>query len=136
MDRGLVQTEEAFVGCRFGRARRRRGGRRGDDGRDVLFAPARGLEWLGPCGQPGSLASLATGTTSAAATRAVAAATHDVHHRGAGDLEPRRSRRVPGASPSVTPDSSAAVASIRPRHIPSAGDCAGAVDLTSGCHHR
>ena len=136
MDRALIRTDEAFVGCRIGRARRHRSGRRGDDRRDVRFASPHGLEWLGPCGQLGGFASLATGTSFDAATRAAGAPTHTVHHGGAGDLQPCRARRVPSAPPPATPGLTAAVAPRGPRDIPSAGDGASAVDLARRGSHR
>ena len=136
MDRALIRTDEAFVGCRIGRARRHRSGRRGDDRRDVRFASPHGLEWLGPCGQLGGFGSLATGTSFDAATRAAGAPTHTVHHGGAGDLQPCRARRVPSAPPPATPGPTAAVAPSDPRDIPSAGEGAGAVDLARRGYHR
>ena len=138
MDRALIRTDEAVVGYRIGRARRHGSRCRSDDRRDVRFASSRGVEWLGSCGQLGGFASLATSTSFEAATTAASAPIHTVHHHhdGAGDLQPSRARRVPGAPPPATPGLTAALAPRGPRDIPSAGDGASAVDLARRGSHR
>ena len=136
MDRAPIGTDQAVVGCWVGRTRRHRSRRRGGSHRNAECTCTRGLEWLGPFGQHGGFASRATGTSFDAATRAAGAPTHTDHHHGAGDPQPRRARRMPGAPPAATPGLTAAVAPRGPRDIPSAGDSASAVDLPRRGSHR
>jgi hypothetical protein len=130
MDRALVRTDEAaIVCCRVGRARRHRSRRRDGGRRNIVRTCPCGLEWLGPRSQLGGFTSRATDINFDAARRATGAPTHTVHHHGAGDPQPSRARRVPRATPPATPGLTADVAPCGPRDIPSAGDCASAVDL-------
>jgi hypothetical protein len=135
MDRALIRTDQAVVGCWVGRTRRHLSRRRGGSRRNVGCTCTRGLEWLGPFGQHRGFASRATGTSFDPATRAAGALTH-TDHEGAGDSQPRRARRVPGAPPAAAPALTAAVAPRGPRDIPSAGDSASAVDLPRRGSHR
>lgn len=136
MDRAPVGTDQAVVGCWVGRTRRHRSHRRGGSRRSVGCTCTRGLEWLGPFGQHGGFASRASGTSLDAATRAADAPILPDHYHGAGDPQPRRARRVPGAPPDATPGLIAAVAPCGPRNIPSAGVSASAVDLPRRGSHR
>ena len=136
MDRALVRRNEALVGGRIGSACRYRSGRRGDDRRDVRFASSDDLEWLGPYGQCGGLASLTTGPSFDAATRAADAPTHTVLNRCAGDLQPCRARRLPRAAAPAPPGPTTAVAPSGSRDVTSARECAGGVDLSPHGDHR
>jgi hypothetical protein len=129
MDRALVWANETFVGCRIGHAQRHRCGRRGDDRRDVRFAHSQILERLRPGRQARDSASLAASRGFAAATTAVGTPNDTLHQGGATDDDPGRARRLPRTPARATPTRTAAVAPTGSRHIPTAGERAGAVDF-------
>lgn len=138
MDRALVRPDEAFVGRRVGRARQHCSGRCGNARRDVGLHSPQGLERLGPCRHLGAIAPSATGTRFAAAKR-TAEAPHTAradHHDGANDFRPGRAGRLPRPPAPATPVLTAAVAPSGPRDVSSAGEGAGAVDLTPRGAHR
>ena len=139
MDRALVRPDEAFMGRRVGRARLHCCGRSCDARRDVRLHSSQGLEWLGPGRHLGALAPSATCTCFAAAKRTAGAPGRSAradHHHGANDFRPGRARRLPRAPAPATPALTAAVAPSGPRDVSSAGEGAGAVDLTRRGAHR
>jgi len=139
MDRALVRPDEAFVGRRVGRARRHCSGRCGNARRDVRLHSSQGFEWRGPCRHLGALAPSATGTRFATAKRTAGAPGRTArtdHHDGANNFRPGRARRLPRAPAPAAPALGAAVAPSGPRDVSSAGEGAGAVDLTRRGAHR
>jgi hypothetical protein len=139
MDRALVGPDEAFVDRGVGRARRHCSGGCGNARRDVRLHSSQGLEWLGPCRHLGAHAPSATGTRFAAAKRTAGAPGRTAradHHDGANDFRPGRAGRLPRAPAPAAPALTAAVAPSGPRDVSSAGEGAGAVDLTCRGAHR
>ena len=139
MDRAVVRPDEAFVGCRVGRARRHRSSRCGNARRDVRLHSSQGLEWLGPCEHLGALAPTQTGTRFASAKTTAGTPGRKAradHHDGANGLGPGRARRLPRAPPTATPTLTAALAPSGPRDVSTAGQVPGAVDLTHRGAHR
>ncbi len=139
MDCALFRPDEAFMGRRVGRARQHCSGRCGNARRDVRLHCSQGLEWPGPCRHIGALAPSATGTRFAAAKRTAGTPGRTAradHHDGANDFRPGRARRLPRAPAPPPPALTAAVAPSGPRDVSSAGEVAGAVDLTRRGAHR
>ena len=133
MGRALVRPDQTLVDRRLGRARRHHSNRRGDERRDVGFASSPDLEWLGACRHLGVLSLSATGTRFPAPERTAGASGRIAradHHEGANCVRRGRGGRLPGALPPPAPAITPAVAPNGPRHITSAGEGAGAVDLT------
>ena len=127
------------MGRLVGRARWHCNGRCGNACRDFRPHSSQGLEWLGPCRHLGALARFATGTRFAAAKRTAGAPDRTArvdHHDGANDFRSGSARRLPRAPAPATPALTAALAPSGPRDVSSAGEGAGAVDLTPGGAHR
>ena len=127
------------MGCRVDSARQHGSGRCGNARRGIRLHSPQDLEWLGPCRHLGALAHSATDTRFAAAKRAAGApgpTARADHHDGANDYGPGRARRLPRAPAPAAPALAAAVAPSGPRDVSSAGDGAGAVDLTRRGPHR
>ena len=138
MDRALVRPDDTLVGRPVSRACRHRSSRCGNARCGVRLHSSEGLEWLGPCRHLGALAPSATGTRFAAKRTAGAPGrpARADHRDSADDFRPGRARRLPRASAAATPALTAALAPSGPRDVSSAGEGAGAVDLTRRGAHR